>query len=504
MIDGKEYSYSKSSSDSKSISILITIVGILLSVTIGVLLAGGADYKYLFVAIVGLVAFIITFTRLELGVLGMIIALYTQAYLIIGERYGITDIVQYLIILLVFCMVTRWVIYTPEIPQGWMRPLFYVGFYCLVCLASVMFAEFPSVSLPNAVDTLKSGVIALIIAVVLSSKKSYRLAIWGLLFVGIFLGTLSVIQFTSGTYSYDYGGYSIAVLSNISGQTNDYRLGGPVGDPNYYAQMMLVLVPLALDRMWSERKNVMRFFAILALGLCSFAVLLTYSRGGFISMVIVVSSMIFIFRRGQIHYLLPVAVVVLLLINILPAQFTNRISTLTELIPGTTSSNSNGVAQDLSLRGRMSEAIVAVQMFADHPVLGVGVGNYPYLYQQYARSVGLEFRSEVRQAHDLYLEIASETGLLGLFSFLFLIFGMIDSMWKAHKLLSKRGLTDASNMIAAHTFALLGFLISALFIHAVYFRNFWVIAGIALASPRMAEIEIENAEKQQRNKRLYR
>ena len=56
-------------------------------------------------------------------------------------------------------------------------------------------------------------------------------------------------------------------------------------------------------------------------------------------------------------------------------------------------------------------------------------------------------------------------------------------------------MTSISNMVVAYAFGLLGFLISAFFIHAVYFRNFWVLAGIALAIPRMAEIEIESAEK---------
>jgi len=125
----------------------------------------------------------------------------------------------------------------------------------------------------------------------------------------------------------------------------------------------------------------------------------------------------------------------------------------------------------------------------------VGLGNYPLLYQKYARQFGLEFRSEVRQAHDLYLEVAAETGLLGFFSFAVLLWGIFSSIWKAQQLLAKKGLTSLSNMIVAFAFGLLGFLISALFIHAVYFRNFWVLAGLALAIPRVAQTEIEAAEK---------
>jgi putative inorganic carbon (hco3(-)) transporter len=195
-----------------------------------------------------------------------------------------------------------------------------------------------------------------------------------------------------------------------------------------------------------------------------------------------------------LRYLMAAVVVVLLLANVLPARFTERISTLTELLPGG-SSSTGGVAQDFSFRGRTSEMLVALQMFADHPILGVGLGNYPPLYQKYALRFGLEFRSEIRQAHNLYLEIASETGLLGLFSFAVLIWGIFKSIRKAYQSLAEKGLTSVSNMVVAYAFGFFGFLLAGMFIHAAYFRSFWVLAGVALSIPRMAAVEIESAEK---------
>ncbi len=473
------------------ITILIAVAGIILSLTIGLLVTGVSNTKYVLLVVVGLVAFIFTFLRLDLGVIAMIFILYSQMYLILGERYGLTDVVQYLIMLLVVCMGTRWLFYTAEFPKNWMRPFFLVFFYCIVCLASVLYAVDPLVATPVVIETLKSGTIALIIAVVLKNKDSLRLAIWTLLIVGIFLGTLSVIQFALGTYTNDYGGYALATLSNISGQTNDYRIGGPTGDPNYYAQMMLVLVPMALDRLWSERQAVLRILAAWALGVCTLTVLLTYSRGGFIALMVVIIASLVTFYRGQIRYVLAVAVVGLLVINVLPSQFKDRISTLAQILPGFT--NTTG-SVDSSIRGRTSEMIVAVQMFADHPLLGVGVGNYPPLYQKYAQKLGMEFRSEIRQAHDLYLEVASETGLLGLFSFLLMLWGISKSIWDAQRSLAKKGLTSLSHMVAAYGFGFLGYLVAALFIHNAYPRIFWVIVGVALSIPQVARAEIESTE----------
>ncbi|MCB9110286.1 MAG: O-antigen ligase family protein [Anaerolineales bacterium] len=479
---------SPTKSNSRSISAAFAVFGFLLSLIIGLLVTGVSNSLYLLVAVLGLIAFIVTFSKLDLGVAAMVFILYTQMYILVGERYGVTDVAQGLIMLLVLSMGVRWVVYPPEIPQGWMRPLFLVAFYCLVCFASVMFAVFPPVAMPIAIETLKSGIIAMIIAVTLKSKESFRLVIWTLLIAGIFLGTLSVIQFTLGTYTNDYGGYAYAVLSNISGDTSDYRLGGPVADPNYYAQMMLVLVPLALDRLWNEKQRLPKILAAWALGVTSLTVLLTYSRGGFIALAIIVVAMVFIFYRGQLHYLLAVAVLALLLVNILPSRFTERISTLTELVPS--KSSSSIVSQDYSFRGRTSEMLVAIQMFADYPIMGVGLGNYQELYQKYAQRFGMEFRSEVRQAHNLYLEVASETGLMGLFSFMLLLIVILKSIWDGRKALLNKGLVSVSNMVTAYGLGFIGYLLAAFFIHNAYPRNFWVIAGIALAIPRMIEVEI--------------
>ncbi|MDD2922474.1 MAG: O-antigen ligase family protein [Anaerolineales bacterium] len=489
---------SASKTSPKSISVVIAFAGVVVSVTAGLFIAGMANTLQVLVVAFGVTAFLVTFARLEWGVAVMLFVLYTQAYIIVGERYGVTNVVQGLIMLLVLSMGTRWIVYNHEIPQGWMRPLFLVAFYCMVGLISVLYAVDPAVAYYIEVELLKSGIIALIIAVVLRNEKSFHLAIWVLLAVGIFLGTLSIFQFVTGTYSNDYGGYAVAALQNIAGQSDDYRLGGPLQDPNYYAQLMLVLVPLALDRLWNEKQSILRVLAAWAFIACTFTVLLTYSRGGFLSMMAVVIAMLAVFHRGQLRYLLVVLIVGLFLVNVLPSKFTERISTLTELIPSL--SSSNGGVRDSSIRGRTSEAIVALQMFADYPILGVGLGNYPGLYQKYSQRLGIDARSEVRQAHSLYLEVAAETGLLGLFSFGLLLWVVLKSMWKAQRSLARAGLTSVSNMVAAYAFGFLGYLLAAIFIHSAYPRNFWVLAGIALSIPRMAEIELETAEEARRNR----
>lgn len=474
----------------RPVSILLAASGVIVSVVAGLFIAGMANILQVLIVIIGAVAFIVTFTRMEISMGVMVFILYTQAYIIAGERYGVTDVVQGMIMLIALSMVTRWFVYQYEIPQGWVRPVFLVGFYCMICLASVFYAADPSVSLPVAVETIKSGIIALIIAILIRSENTFRYVIWMLLAAGIFLGSLSVWQFLTGSYENDYSGFATAALQNISGETNDYRMGGPVGDPNFYAQMMLVLVPIALERVWHEKTLLLRALALWALAACAFAVFLTYSRGGFLAMLVTVFLMLLISRRGQIRYFLLIAAVALLLINVLPARFTQRLDTLSELFPSA-DKKSALVAKDYSFRGRTSEMLVALQMFSNHPILGVGLGNYGILYQSYSQRLGLDFRSEQRQAHSLYLEVASETGLLGIFSFGLLLAAMLRSLWVSRLRLERHGLFSLSNMMTAFMLGYIGYLTAALFIHSAYPRNFWVLAGVALCAPRLTESALE-------------
>ncbi len=52
-------------------------------------------------------------------------------------------------------------------------------------------------------------------------------------------------------------------------------------------------------------------------------------------------------------------------------------------------------------------------MLTDHLIAGVGPGNYPVLFRDYARKVGNDPRVSGESTHSLPLQIASEEGLVG-------------------------------------------------------------------------------------------
>jgi O-antigen ligase len=148
---------------------------------------------------------------------------------------------------------------------------------------------------------------------------------------------------------------------------------------------------------------------------------------------------------------------------------------------------------DVSFVGRTSENTAAWRMFVDHPILGVGLGNFKDNYQNYAREIGLDRRRVQRNPASLYLELLSEQGIVGTVVFVFLLGLIFREMVFAHNNFRLSGLTDYSFMVIAMIAGFSGYLFSALFKNSAYSNVFWVIVGLAIAAGQVAYNSLHEA-----------
>jgi O-antigen ligase len=150
--------------------------------------------------------------------------------------------------------------------------------------------------------------------------------------------------------------------------------------------------------------------------------------------------------------------------------------------------SSNG-ERDASIEERKLFLGAALRMFSDHPLLGVGAGNYSTYFNRYSLIVGspaalYHDRGEAAFPHMLYLQIAAETGALGLLFFFAPVAAALISLRRARERLAERvGITTAL------TIALAAYLITALFLHGAYQRNFWILLGLVAAIARLPKRE---------------
>jgi O-antigen ligase len=136
---------------------------------------------------------------------------------------------------------------------------------------------------------------------------------------------------------------------------------------------------------------------------------------------------------------------------------------------------------DGALKGRATEMGAAALVFLDHPIVGVGPGEFRYYSREYGERVGLRALAPERQAHCLPLDVAAENGILGLVCLMGIFFtvgfGLKRRVDDEHTSPEMRGLS------ATYLYMIAVYATTGLFLHFAFIRYFWVM--IALGSAAM-------------------
>jgi len=412
------------------------------------------------------------------------------------DSHGAPSLFQPLVAVILLGVAARWAI-TGERPPGMAAALLLIGAYLLVAVGSLAFATIPVNVTGEGLTLVKDSGIALLAGLLLTRAASLRVTVWAMVGAGAFLAGISVFQFLTGAFGSTFAGFGLSSVENIVGTYDDVRISGPVGDPNFYGQLLVVILPLALDRMWGERTLRLRVLGGAAAALIAAATVFTFSRGAALAMGAVLVMMAVVYRPSP-RSIAAVAVAAMLAVPFLPPGYLDRLTTLGDV-------GSVEATTDASIRGRTAELTAGWLMFSDRPLTGVGYSLYDEHYQEYVASLGVEMRSEARDAHSMYLEVASETGLpgiaamaaiiIGAFAALArgrmaaIIIGAFAALARGRRRFEGAGMDEQARMARALTASLVGFLITALFLHLDFARLFWLLIGLSLAIPGLADRE---------------
>ncbi|MFH0852071.1 MAG: O-antigen ligase family protein [bacterium] len=255
----------------------------------------------------------------------------------------------------------------------------------------------------GAVDVLMAGaVISSLIAIGQFLAQFFIGSSWVANFYSktigpIFWGrTFSELVASTPSWFYDAGGRTLM------------RAFGLFPDPHMLSFFLGLILPLAFARfLFTKRKNLLLLSVICLLFA---ALLLTFSRGGYLGILASLLAIIFLSWRllpEKQKWLIWAAAALALVIIVIVAP-----SVLSRFV-------SSFVADEGSSLGRLEIWQESWQVFLKNPLLGVGLGNYPRAVDAIA-----PYRSPIT-SHNLYLDILSETGIFGLAAWTFLLFGTI-------------------------------------------------------------------------------
>ena len=470
-------------------ALVFAAVAIIIGSMLGLLTANVDNPLYVAVAVFVPCLLIVITLRPDWGLLVLLVMTYIRFSDVAVKFYGAPSTAKLYIAFLIIIIAIRWRWFGDRL-EGWQRATLLVMGYGLVGAFSLLYADYFGVTQMALFDYAKDAIIVILIAILLNRATLLHQTIWALLAAGIFMGTISVYQQLTGTFNNIYWGFGQAELEHIVGQANDFRIGGPFGSPNAYSQVMLPLIPLALDRLWNEQNKLLRVLAGWALIAIILTIIFTFSRNGFLSMVIMLAVM-FIRRPPRISVLIATIIIAIPLLQFVPAQYMERITTLTDLLPGSDAD----AREEISFRGRLSENISGWMMFSEHPIIGVGLANFPKHYQNYARHLGIDNRRIERGAHNLYLQIAAEQGLVGLVAFSIMVGILFYGLSQARQNFLAAYLPDHAGIALAFSIGFLGYLAAGIFIHMAYPRHFWLLVGIAVAIFHVSQNELRQVQK---------
>lgn len=456
--------------------VIVAVLAIASCVAIG---ATSADQPLIAVAgLTGLLLALVATIRPEAATLVVVFLLYSNAAVVSVTRFGMPLFIgavvpMILVVPLGYELLIRRqkVIITPAFP--------WIVVYFLVQILGTLFARDVPAAAGELLNFVLEGVgLYLLVINVVRTPAAMRNVIWTLLIVGALLGGLSVFQAATGTYANDYFGFAQSDATNDLGVNvggNIARLAGPIGEKNRYAQIMLMLVPLALFQAWSERRRLLRLAGYGTALLVSGAVILTFSRGAAVGFALVVVLMT-VLRYIKLYQLAAVALVIAGLLIAVP-QYADRLASLYAVVGAVTDSEA-AVTADNSVLSRATENLAALHVFGDHPIVGVGPGQFSSYYREYADDIAISVKAEDRQAHNLYLSTAAETGTLGLFCFMTILLTTLWQLARARRRWIGRR-TDLANMVTGLGLAVITYMTTGIFLHLSYIRYFWLIMALA-------------------------
>ena len=221
------------------------------------------------------------------------------------------------------------------------------------------------------------------------------------------------------------------------------RSYGHFAQPNPFAGYLGLCFPLALALSLDAlprlskalRGGAAELAALLPMGaavVTGTAMVTSWSRGAWVGLVASTATVVLLrSRRALLLGLAAGACLVLALAmggaRLVPAALTQRTADLIPLASGVDLAHVEVNDANWAVLERMAHWQAAAGMFNDRPWLGVGIGNYPVAYGRYA--VG-RWRDPLGHAHNYYLNIAAEAGLVGFVAYLLLVTACLVEAWR--------------------------------------------------------------------------
>ncbi len=252
------------------------------------------------------------------------------------------------------------------------------------------------------------------------------------------------------------------------------RLTGGGGDPNLQAAAFVASIFVTIGLIGFYKSRGARIGLVLALALITIAFFATESRGGLIALLVAAIAAVVVSPKVQRRRILGLIVLMGVIAVVAVGGKHGALSRITDLGGGTS--------------GRNDIWGVAAMVFKAHPILGVGASNFSIVEPNYV----LELRNAtyvnyiaetplVIPAHNSYLQMLADLGVIGLVAYLGAIIACLRSYWQAVRWFDRTGRPAHAQLARACLMGTVGFLTAIFFITDGWDWRLWMLLGLGPA-----------------------
>lgn len=258
------------------------------------------------------------------------------------------------------------------------------------------------------------------------------------------------------------------------------RVTGGTGHSNWLAFMLLLVLPLNVYWYSTMKSRRGRAFVVAAVLVEVAALVMTFTRvslvvGILVALILVGRSLV----RLNPYRVSALAAALVVAWFLVPTAYKERV------LDVSTYRGSESTAARVELQS------YAWEYMQDFPVVGVGLGGFGLHFHEENSPIAamlrwmhdeLGFNPIYYGPHNMYLQVGSEAGTIGLaLMLLFFLMALLHAQ-RAERMCRTIGERQLATLAGAATVSVLSFLFCAVFLHALHQRIWWIVFAIAVAT----------------------
>ena len=363
-----------------------------------------------------------------------------------------------------------------------------IHFCVLLFVIASGFTIFPASSLSAWLNEWLKWVLILLLSLIIYNyvkQCQWEWLVYGLTLAGVANAIVGIYIFFGGS-----GALHLLINNRF------YRAFGTFGQPNPFGGFLGLLFPIAgmmsigylfiTWGKWRRTKSLhlpslftMLFFGASA-GLLALGVIMSWSRGAWLSLG-VSTLIVAILLPKRWWQSMAIAGSIIGIVGLLwfsgkfPASIRDRINSSTEELFTFNDVRAVDITSDnYAVVERLAHWQAALDMARYNPWLGVGIGNYEVVYDDYRL---INWDEPLGHAHNYYLNVLAETGIIGAFCYIFMWLALI---WHTLKLRSHPDLIARSvgiGIVGTWTYLAIHSLTDNLYVNNI-FLHMGIIIGL--------------------------